>query len=114
MVFDRITCGCQLTDEPLEFLVLCATYGRRARLFEPFFSSTVRVLELGKKRNASLKFVSDPSPPERADAVARMQENSMILQWVQQCLERRISLYRWVLERLVIRRRITWRRMPTG
>jgi hypothetical protein len=31
-----------------------------------------------------------------------MQENSLIVQWVQQCLERRIASYRWALERLVI------------
>ena len=42
------------------------------------------------------------SPRERADAIARMEENSLIVQWVQQCLERRISSYRWALERLVI------------
>src|SRR6185312_12563399 len=42
------------------------------------------------------------SPRERADAVARMQENSLIVQWVQQCLERRVSSYRWALERLVL------------
>ena len=31
-----------------------------------------------------------------------MQENALIVQWVQQCLERRVSSYRWALERLVI------------
>jgi hypothetical protein len=31
-----------------------------------------------------------------------MEENTLIVQWVQQCLERRISSYRWALERLVI------------
>jgi hypothetical protein len=31
-----------------------------------------------------------------------MQENTLIVQWVQQCLERRVSSYRWALERLVI------------
>jgi hypothetical protein len=31
-----------------------------------------------------------------------MQENTLIVQWVQQCLEQRISSYRWALERLVI------------
>ncbi|MGY4361554.1 hypothetical protein ACVW0J_008047 [Bradyrhizobium sp. i1.7.7] len=36
------------------------------------------------------------------DAVARMQENSLIIQWVQLCLEQRVSSYRWALERLVI------------
>ena len=46
--------------------------------------------------------MSELSPRERDDAVARMQENSLIVQWVQQSLERRISSYRWALERLVI------------
>ena len=31
-----------------------------------------------------------------------MEENTLIVQWVQQCLEQRISSYRWALERLVI------------
>src|SRR5258706_6426937 len=70
--------------------------------FAPFFADAVRVLELDKKRNAGLALVSELSPRERADAVARMQENTLIVQWVQQCLERRISSYRWALERLVI------------
>ena len=60
------------------------------------------MIELDRKRNASLKMVSELSPRERADAVARMEENTLIVQWVQQCLERRISSYRWALERLVI------------
>jgi hypothetical protein len=42
------------------------------------------------------------SPRESADAVARMQENTLIVQWVQQCLEQRVSSYRWALERLVL------------
>jgi hypothetical protein len=31
-----------------------------------------------------------------------MEENTLIVQWVQESLERRISSYRWALERLVI------------
>ena len=46
--------------------------------------------------------VSELSPREQADAIAGMEENTLIVQWVQQCLERRISSYRWALERLVI------------
>ena len=46
--------------------------------------------------------VSELSPREAADAVARMEENTLIVQWVQQCLEQRISSYRWGLERMVI------------
>jgi hypothetical protein len=60
------------------------------------------VVELDRKRSAGLRMVSELSPPEQADAVARMEENTLIVQWVQQCLERRISSYRWALERLVI------------
>ncbi len=70
--------------------------------FDPFFATAVRVVELDKKRNAGLKLISDLSPRERADAVARMEENTLIVQWVQQCLERRVASYRWALERLVI------------
>jgi hypothetical protein len=70
--------------------------------FEPFYTNAARVIELDRKRNASLKLVSELSPRERADAVARMAENACIVQWVQQSLERRISSYRWALERLVI------------
>jgi len=70
--------------------------------FEPFFAAAVRVLDLDRKRNASLKQISALSPRERSDAVARMEENTLIVQWLEQCLERRISSYRWALERLVI------------
>jgi hypothetical protein len=70
--------------------------------FEPFYTTAARVLELDRKRNASLPHVSQLSPRERADAVARMEENTLIVQWVQQCQERRLSSYRWALERLVV------------
>ena len=70
--------------------------------FEPFFATAVRVLDLDRKRNAAMAQISALSPREREDAVARMQENSLIVQWVQQCLERRVSSYRWALERLVL------------
>ncbi len=107
VVFDRTTYGRQLIDEPhrshsSRYAQLMEDVRDDITRFEPFFASAVRVLDLDKKRNASLKFVSDLSPPERADAIARMRENTLIVQWVQQCLERRISSYRWALERLVI------------
>jgi hypothetical protein len=66
--------------------------------FEPFFAEAVRVINLDRKRNAALPQISELSPRERADAVARMEENTLIVQ----CLERRISSYRWALERLVL------------
>src|SRR4029078_9496145 len=70
--------------------------------FDPFFANAIQVVDLDKKRSASINLVSDLSPREHADAIARMQENTLIVQWVQQCLEQRISSYRWALERLVV------------
>src|SRR4030081_3240005 len=105
--FDRTAYGRMLIDEPhrsytSRYSQLMDDVRDDLTRFEPFFASAIRVIELDKKRNASLKLVSELSPRERDDAVARMQENSMIVQWVQQCLERRISSYRWALERLGI------------
>src|SRR5262249_47727678 len=73
--------------------------------FEPFYTNAARVIELDRKRNASMKLVSELSPREQADAVARMAENACIVQWVQQGLERRISSYGGARERRVIRAR---------
>jgi hypothetical protein len=107
VIFDRTAYGRALIDEPhrshaSRYAVLIEDVRNDITRFEPFFASAVRVVELDRKRNASLKLVSDLSPREHADAVARMEENTLIVQWVQQCLERRISSYRWALERLVI------------
>jgi hypothetical protein len=106
-VFDRTAYGRALIDEPhrshsSRYAQLIEDVRDDITRFEPFFASAVRVLDLDRKRNASLAHVSELSPRERADAVARMEENTLIVQWVQQCLERRISSYRWALERLVI------------
>ena len=105
--FDRTAYGRALIDEPhrshsSRYAQLMDDVRDDISRFEPFFASAVRVIDLARKRSASLPHISDLSPRERSDAVARMQENSLIVQWVQQCLERRISSYRWALERLVI------------
>ncbi len=107
VVFDRTAYGRTLIDEPhrshaSRYAQLMEDVRDDITRFEPFFSSAVRVIDLDRKRNASLKLISELSPAERADAVARMEENTLIVQWVQQCLERRVSSYRWALERLVI------------
>jgi hypothetical protein len=107
VVFDRTAYGRTLIDEPhrshsSRYAQLMEDVRDDITRFEPFFAAAVRVIDLDKKRNASLAHISGLSPRERDDAVARMQENSLIVQWVQQCLERRISSYRWGLERLVL------------
>src|SRR5438270_12241487 len=105
--FDRTAYGRLLIDEPhrshsSRYAQLIEDVRNDLTRFEPFFADAVQVLQLDKKRNASLELVSELSPRERADAIGRMQENTLIVQWVQQCLEQRISSYRWALERLVI------------
>src|SRR3954463_6916562 len=108
IVFDRTMYGRTLIDEPhrshsSRYTQLMEDVRNDITRFEPFFASAIRVIDLDKKRNASMARVSSLSPKEREDAVERMQENSLIIQWVQQCLEQRVSSYRWGLERLVIR-----------
>jgi hypothetical protein len=107
VAFDRTAYGRTLIDEPhrshsSRYAQLIEDVRDDITRFEPFFSTAIHVIDLDKKRNAALGSISELSPRERTDAVARMQENSLIVQWVQQCLERRISSYRWALERLVI------------
>src|SRR5262249_40189788 len=104
--FDRTTYGRTLIDEPhrshsSRYAQLIEDVRDDITRFEPFFASAIRVIDLDRKRDVSMAHVSELSPRERADAVARMQENSLIVQWVQQCLERRVSPSRWALERLV-------------
>jgi hypothetical protein len=106
-LFDRTAYGRLLIDEPhrshaSRYAQLIDDVRDDIGRFELFFASAVRVIELDKKRNTSLAYVSELSPREHADAVARMQENALIVQWVQQSLERRVSSYRWALERLVL------------
>ena len=107
VAFDRTAYGRQLIDEPhrshtSRYAQMMDDVRDDITRLEPFFADAVRVIDMDKKRNAALAHISELSPRERADAVARMQENSLIVQWVQQCLERRVSSYRWGLERLVL------------
>ena len=107
IVFDRTMYGRTLIDEPhrshsSRYAQLIEDVRNDITRFEPFFGCAIRVIDLDRKREASMARVSALSPQEKADAVARMQENALIVQWVQQGLEQRVSSYRWALERLVI------------
>jgi hypothetical protein len=105
--FDRTSYGKQLIDEPhrsysSRYSQLMDDVRNDITRFEPFYANAGHVFELDKKRKASLKIVSELSTREHADAIARMEENALIVQWVQQCQQQRIASYRWALERLVI------------
>lgn len=68
----------------------------------PFATVARRVTDMDRKREKSLQFVPDLTPDERANATARMMENSLIARWVHQSLMERSYGYRYALERLVI------------
>ena len=107
VAFDRTAYGRALIDEPhrshaSRYAQLIDDVRDDITRFEPFFASAIRVIDLDRKRDASMHYMTELSPREKADAVARMQENSLIVQWVQICLEQRFSSYRWALERLVL------------
>lgn len=106
-VFDRSAYGRQLIDEPhrshaSRYGSLIEDVRDDITRLDPFYAAAARVFDLDAKRKASLGSISELSPRERDDAIARMRENVLIVEWVQQCLERRIASYRWALERLVV------------
>lgn len=72
-----------------------------ARL-DPFFATARRVLDMDSKREQSLGYVNMLSGPEIANAQARVQENALVIGWVQRSLMDRIASYRFALERLTI------------
>jgi hypothetical protein len=107
VAFDRTAYGRALIDEPhrshaSRYTQLIDDVRDDITRFEPFFASAIRVIDLDRKRDASMNYMTELAPREKADAVARMQENSLIVQWVQISLEQRVSSYRWALERLVL------------
>jgi hypothetical protein len=89
-----------------------STAGRYSRLVDdvrddtvrigPFFQLARRIIELDRKRQATLDLLTDVPPPERANAVARMGENYWTIFWVQNSLAQRCAGYRFALNHLVI------------
>ncbi len=69
---------------------------------DPFYASARVVLDLDKKRDRSLAYVSELSREERDNTVTRMRENESIVRWVNESVRERVESYRVALERLVI------------
>jgi hypothetical protein len=69
---------------------------------DPFYASARVVLDLDKKRDSSLAYVSELSREERDNTVTRMRENEAIVRWVNESVRERVEAYRVALERLVI------------
>jgi hypothetical protein len=67
-----------------------------------FFETAARVLDVDQKRRKSLNYVSGLSSNERNKALRRIYENDNLVSLVRAHLARRVSSYRFALERLVI------------
>jgi hypothetical protein len=107
VVFDRTSYGRKMIDEPhrsqaSSYQGLMEDVRNDLSMLDQFIPLAVKLNDLDIKRNKALGYIGDLSPRERADAQARMRENVLVVQWAQQCVEQRVSSYRWALERLVI------------
>jgi hypothetical protein len=67
-----------------------------------FFETAARVLDVDRKRDKALNYVSGLSPYERDNARRRVRENIAILHSVQASLDQRASSYRFAMERIVV------------
>lgn len=68
----------------------------------PYAANARYISDMDIKRERSLRFVSNLSPSETGNTLARIAENSLISRWVNQSLMQRANSYQFALERLVI------------
>jgi hypothetical protein len=69
---------------------------------DPFFAVARRVVDLDRRREASMHAVADLNPAEVLDAQARIGENALVIAWVQHALVERCASYRFALEHLAV------------
>jgi hypothetical protein len=69
---------------------------------DPFAFAAGRVIDLDRKRDQSLAYVTTVAAYEVVNAQRRIAENALIVDWVRWCLTERAAAYRFALERLVI------------
>ncbi|MGC1777818.1 MAG: hypothetical protein WBB34_07710 [Xanthobacteraceae bacterium] len=68
----------------------------------PFFLLGRQVFDLVRRRAASMRQVGDLTPAERVNAMARINENSLTIAWVDKSLAQRCASYRFALEHLAV------------
>jgi hypothetical protein len=68
----------------------------------PFFFVARRVIDLDRRREASMEQIRDLTPAERVNARARIAENSLTVAWVDRSLSQRCASYRFALEHLAV------------
>jgi hypothetical protein len=68
----------------------------------PFFVVARRVIDLDRRREASMAQIASLTPAERVNAQARIGENSLTVAWVDKSLSQRCASYRFALEHLAV------------
>jgi hypothetical protein len=67
-----------------------------------FFATARTVLDLDGKRRQSFAYVSHMTRVEKGNAIARIAENALVVDWVQRSIAQRSEAYCFALQRLVI------------
>jgi nitrate reductase assembly molybdenum cofactor insertion protein NarJ len=69
---------------------------------DPFFNSAHYVVDMDRRREKSLAYVTRLTAEERDNTLQRIAENRNIVRWVRESLQERAQSYRIALERMVI------------
>jgi hypothetical protein len=69
---------------------------------DPFFEVARRVVSFDRQREVTMQRAADLTPAERANAQARVDENSLTIAWVAKSLSERCAGYRFALQHLAV------------
>lgn len=69
---------------------------------EPFFASAAKVDRDDRARRRAVAGVPDVTPAERENALARIDENGLMIAWTRESFDERLASYRFALDRLVL------------
>jgi hypothetical protein len=100
--YTRVLMSQQLRSEAARYARLSDDVRNDRTRVPPFFLLANRVLDMDRRREASLGAVSNLTPAEELNAIARNAENALVISWVQWSLMARTVSYRVALERLAI------------
>jgi hypothetical protein len=100
--YTRVLMSQQLRSEAARYARLGDDIRNDRTRVPPFFLLATRVLDMDRRREASLGAVSYLTPAEELNAIARNAENALVISWVQWSLMARTLSYRIALERLAI------------
>ena len=71
-------------------------------LMMPFSQAAARVCSADRVRVQSLNHIQELNPTQREQAVARVAENRMLVDWVRRDMREKVSAYRYALELVTV------------